>query len=348
MELTFARGTRHKSSATGKLDETPAVASRTRIQRGPEMGAATPEAKIWLLTNLVGKGVALALFALLYWGTMASLTRRWDQDANYSHGYLVPIVSGLLLWHRRPENWRRLPIQGGAVAGSLLILFALFIKGLTLLVASLFLESTSMLLALAGVILTLGGWTIGRWFAAPMAFLFFMVPWPSAAYSRLAMPLQLLVSRWSAAALETASIPVLREGNLLHLPGQTMHVAEACSGLRQLTAFLAIGCCAALMAPRPTWHRLAIALSSLPIAVVTNTLRVTLMGVLLARGRASWVNGPLHSVEGMVMVGLGVAMLWGLMRLLDWILESPPVGADGRIGLKAPSLIGSSSPSLFL
>jgi exosortase len=155
----------------------------------------------------------------------------------------------------------------------------------------------------------------------PTLFLLFAVPWPSALYSRIAFPLQQVVCQAAAVVIELFNVPVLREGNVMHLPKQSLHVAQACSGMRQLTAFLAISTCAAILMNRPKWYRAILLLSAVPIAVAINILRVSATGLVVVYGNPAWTQGTMHTVEGLVMVALGMAMLWAEIKVLDWMLE---------------------------
>lgn len=288
--------------------------------------------------------VGLLLFLTAsYWGTFTGLAHRWNSDPNYSHGYLVPLVSLYLAFQVRaqqtppervensdgdahPANGKHVALRGGLFFGTLILALGLLVRYATVLVPSTIVESLSLLLVLSGLVLLIGGWEWAKRLWAPVAFLSFMIPWPSAIYSRIAFPLQLFVSQTAAVILQVLGIPVLRDGNLIHLPGQTMHVAEACSGLRQLTAFLAICACAALLMPRPRWYRVLLLCSSIPIAVLINILRVTITGLMLNAGLREWTEGSLHTAEGMIMVGLGLGALMLETKLLDWLLEgeTPP------------------------
>jgi exosortase len=208
----------------------------------------------------------------------------------------------------------------GIFVGASFVLLGLAARMLTVLLPSLILQSLSMLTVAAGLVLLIGGRTWWRLLWPSLLFAVFMIPLPSAIYSRIAFPLQLFVSQLSTVVLEILGIPVHRDGNLIHLPGQVMHVAEACSGLRQLTAFIAICTCAALLMKRPGWYRAALLASSIPIAVLINILRVTATGLMLRYGNAEWTEGSLHTIEGLVMVGLGLLVLRLEIALLDWLL----------------------------
>jgi len=269
--------------------------------------------------------VAISLFIATYWETLVSLMSRWNSDANYSHGYLVPLAS-LYLLHQSLEGRRdkgEIALRGGMLTGSLLLTLGLLLAWGTTLVPSLVGECTSMLLVLSGAILAVGGWAWWRYAWAPVFFLVFMVPWPSSLYSQAAFPLQLFVSQVAGVLLQMLGIPVICDGSLLHLPGQTMHVAQACSGLRQLTAFLAMAACAALLVERPMWYRLTLLMSAVPIAILINILRVTITGILTYYGLGHLTEGAMHTVEGMIMILAGFGVMGLEIKLLDWLWIGP-------------------------
>lgn len=266
--------------------------------------------------------LSLLLWIAIYFPTLASLVRRWNSDANYSHGYLVPLVSAFLLKQSLEVYAGRssLNLIGGTLTGSVMLILALGLSVGTVLVPSVIAESASMLLSLWGLAILIGGWNWWRRLWAPIGFLVFMVPWPSELYSKAAFPLQLFASQVAAGILELCGLTVLREGNLIHLPGQTMHVAQACSGMRQLTAFLAIAACAAFLVRRPLWYRITLLASSVLIAFIVNVLRVTATGLVIYHFGANWTEGTLHTLEGLVMILLGLGILLAEIQLLDWLL----------------------------
>jgi exosortase len=271
--------------------------------------------------------VLFALWATAFFPTLTALVDRWGSDENYSHGFLVPIVSIYLAI----QNFKARPltgdVRGGMLFGATAILVGMLFGCVTVLFPSLLAECLAMLAVLAGGILLVGGREWWSRLQTPVLFLLFAVPWPSALYSRIAFPLQQVVCQAAAVVIELVGVPVLREGNVMRLPKHAMHVAQACSGMRQLTAFLAISTCAALLMNRPKWYRAVLFLSAIPIAVAINIVRVSATGLVMEFGDPAWTQGTMHTVEGLVMVALGMGVLWCEVRVLDWMLEGEPTTA---------------------
>jgi exosortase len=286
--------------------------------------------------NLALVATLFGLWVTAFFPTLTALVDRWSSDENYSHGFLTPIVSLYLAI----QNFKARPIEGrprgGLVLGGLVILLGMSAGCVTVLFPSLLAECVAMLSVLAGGILLLGGREWWSRLQTPTLFLLFAVPWPSALYSRIAFPLQQMVCQAAAVVIELFGVPVLREGNVIHLPKQSMHVAQACSGMRQLTAFLAISTCAALLMNRPKWYRAILFFSAIPIAVAINIIRVSATGLVMTHGDPAWTQGTMHTVEGLVMVALGMGVLWCEIRVLDWMLE-PSNPAPTVNALPAPA-----------
>jgi exosortase len=180
----------------------------------------------------------------------------------------------------------------------------------------------AFIMALAGICALLAGReALGRyWFA--FAFLGFMVPLPVALYSMIANPLQLLVSQLASVVLNTTGVPVLTEGNMMTLPGGVqMFVAEACSGMRQLTGFLALTAAVAYLTDRPLWYRTALVASAIPIAMTANVARVVLTGFIMYFVNPEYASGAYHTIEGLLMLGFGLSLLRAECWVLDGLAE---------------------------
>jgi exosortase len=278
----------------------------------------------------IGTVVCLGLFAILFEDTLGNFYYHWTTDENYSHGFLVPLISlyfANLVARRGP-----VPIRGGEWLGGLLLLIAVLVRLFTIPLPIPFLGDMAFLIGLAGGFTALFGTTALRcyWFA--FFFLVFMVPLPIALYSKIASPLQLLASRVASAVMNATGVPVLCEGNKMTLPGGVqMFVAEACSGMRQLTGFLALTTAVAYLSARPAWYRAVIVVSALPIALTANIARVVLTGYIMHFVNPQYAAGAFHTVEGLVMMGFGLLLLQSECWILDRISgrgnEPAPPGA---------------------
>ncbi len=261
---------------------------------------------------LAGLGLLVALFA----PTLEHFVRTWSTDENYSHGFLVPLIS----LYFANEAARRGPLNrhGGVAIGSGLILLAIMGRLATTLVPVGIVSDVAFLLALAGTVSILAGRAaLGR-FGFALAFLIFMVPLPIALYSAIASPLQRLVSLVGSGVLNAIGVPVLCQGNMMTLPGGVqMFVAEACSGMRQLTGFLALTTAFAYLSSRSTVIRAIVVSSSIPIALTANVLRVVLTGLIMYHINPEFAMGRYHTIEGLMMMGVGL----GLLAAECWVLS---------------------------
>lgn len=277
---------------------------------------------------LVGGVGCLALLSVLFQSNLRHFIYVWSTDPNYGHGFLVPLIS----LYFANEAARRGPgdYKSATGLGCGLILLASLGRLATTVVPLGFAADLAFLLGLAGVTALMGGRSVLRRYGFALAFLAFMVPLPIHLYTTIANPLQMMVSRAAARILTAGGIPVLCEGNHLTLPGDVrMFVAEACSGMRQLTGFLALTTAVAFLSERPGWYRLVLVGSSVPIALTANVARVVATGWLMSID-PSYAQGTMHTLEGLLMMGLGLAMLHLECRSLNYVAalwgvpESPP------------------------
>ena len=271
-----------------------------------------------------------AMLAVLYAANLRHFVYTWSSDDNYTHGFLVPLLS---LYFAR-ESLRQGPIEkkGGGVLGVGLLSASILAKLATILVPVGIVGDLGFIVGIAGICALVGGRSaLGR-FGFAIAFLVFMVPLPVALYTSLASPLQLMVSRLGSAILNAIGIPVLCEGNMMTLPGGTrMFVAEACSGMRQLTGFLALTTAVAYLSSRPAWHRAVLVMSSIPIAMTANVLRVTLTGCIMHTLDPKYASGNFHTIEGLLMMAVGLGLL-KLESVALTVLSTP-----GRSLAKVPA-----------
>jgi exosortase len=251
----------------------------------------------------------------LYADVIPALVRQWTADPDYSHGFFVVPLAAFFAWERR-EALARTPIHPHAAGlGVLAVSLVIFIAGRY--GSELFLTRVSMIGVLAGLILYLAGRAHLRILAFPIAFLLFMVPLPAIIFNQLAFPLQLVASRLGEVAISASGVPVLREGNVLLLPGRALEVAEACSGIRSLLSLLMLAIVLGYFTERRTGPRVAIALAAVPIAVIANAIRVAGTGLASYWISPAAAEGFFHSFSGWLMFVVALVGLLAVHRALE-------------------------------
>lgn len=270
---------------------------------------------------LLGALGCLGLLFLIFWPTLCHFVYVWTSDENYSHGFLVPLIS--LYFVNQAAERGPMTIRSGERLGMVLLAMSILGRLATVLVPVGFVGDLSFLLGLAGVTALIGGADVLRRFGFGISFLIFMVPLPNDLYARIASPLQLLVSHIASLVLNATNVPVLCEGNMMTLPGDVqMFVAEACSGMRQLTGFLALTTAVAYLSARPAWYRVTIVASSIPIAMTANVARVSLTGYIMYYLNPEYASGAYHTVEGLLLMALGLSLLRAECSVLDRLTAS--------------------------
>ena len=268
-----------------------------------------------LLSWLILGAVIVWAYASPIWG----LALRWWKEADYGHGFFVPIFSAVLLFLRW-KDWEKR--RFGLSASS-------FVVGLSLLAAAWLcryfahtyyirlLEPASIIPALAGVALLVGGWNGLGWSWPAIAFLVFMIPLPGAIADALRHPLQRISTLASTYILQVVGIPAISRGNIIVLPQGELGVVEACSGLRMMVLFFAVCVGAAFVVRRPLLDRVMMVLSAPAIAVTSNVFRISVTGVLHEVANPELADFVFHDLAGWLMAPVALALLWALLWWLD-------------------------------
>jgi exosortase len=269
---------------------------------------SSPTVRNILLTAL------LALTILAYLPALAGLVSDWYHDANYSHGFLVPLISGYLFWIKRKEL-AEIKISSSGVGlfiiGAGMILFILGNGA-----SEYFTVRFSFVVTLFGIILYNFGKAITRrvWFA--LFFLLFMIPIPYVIYFSATFPMQLLASKITIALLNLTGMPAVRQGNIIYLPNQALEVAEACSGVRSLVSLLALGALYAYISQKKFPAQVLLFLSTIPLAVIGNIFRVLVTSIIVYATDAHVTDEPLHTIMGASVFAIAFVTLFILSAIL--------------------------------
>jgi len=261
--------------------------------------------------------VIAGLVGALYGPVLLRMVTQWWQDPDYSHGFVVPLFVGYVLYLRRHEL-RQISIEPNKF-GFLVMLAAIGLLLVGSLGAELFVSRSSLLFLLAGMILFFAGWKMLHAVAFPLMFLGLMIPLPALIYNQVTFPLQLFASRLASNCIELLGIPVLREGNVLVLPNYSLEVVEACSGIRSLMSLIALAVAFGYFVERRLWARIVLVAFMLPIAVASNALRVVGASVATYFLGPQYAEGFFHTFQGwLIFVSAVVCMLfvhWVLTRI---------------------------------
>ncbi len=260
----------------------------------------------WVASRAAGRvaGVAAlpwiatgAAFLLLFWGPLAGMFSQWLSDPDSGHGLLLtPVAVVLAVKAGRLAGSRGQPVAGGLIlTGSVLLRY---VAGLA---AEVFTMRLSALGALFGIVVFFWGFRqLLKWWL-PAVLLVLSVPLPQVLTGTLALPLQFRASRMGAAMLAWRHVPVAVAGNVIQLPNQRLFVTEACSGLRSLTALLALGFLIGGVWLRTWWARAVLVLAAIPIAMLLNSVRIFLTGFAVFFINPKLGQGLMHYSEGWAM-----------------------------------------------
>jgi exosortase D (VPLPA-CTERM-specific) len=254
------------------------------------------------------------LTVLPYRDALARFIDVWNLQPEYSHGVLIPFLSLYLVWRQRDE------LRGLRFTGSWHGLWLIGIGAAMWLVGDLatiyWIVQYGFLVALYGVVLSLTGGKVFRRLWMPLLILVFMVPLPAFFNNSLSLQMQLWSSWLGVAFIRMAGISVFLEGNVIDLGSLQLQVAEACDGLRYLFPLMTLAFVMAHLFRAPFWKRVLLFVSSVPIAILMNSLRIGVIGITVEHWGRKMAEGVLHDFEGWVVFMFSTAALLGVAALL--------------------------------
>ncbi len=264
------------------------------------------------------------LFVYLFRNEIKSIIERWA-DPSWSHGFLIPLFSLYFINQHKTEilNLKTKPNYMGLfflVCGIVFYFFNIVSPA-----GYGYFRPLTMIAMMGVIVLFLGGWRLVKYTWLPIVFLVFAVPLPERIYFRLTYPMREVAAKISTILLNLVSgleatvsgvvIDVVYKGQRLDPP---LNIAEACSGMRLLMAFLALGVAMAYLHYRPIWQRIVLLASTIPIAIFCNIIRVTITGFIYVLISPKYAHGIYHDMLGMAMLPLA----FGLYGFLAWFMSS--------------------------
>ena len=261
--------------------------------------------------------VLLAVTVWSYWPTIVTLFKDWQGSDDYSAGQLVPLIALFFVWRER-KNLRECLLKPCWLGGIALLVLAQAGRTYGLLFMYESAERYSLVLTIAGLVLMVAGWQVFRRVIWILLILLLMVPLPGRIHNMISGPLQNMATTGSVFLMEAFGISVSQQGNVMMLNQDTaLAVAEACSGLRMLTAFVIVAAFIAYMIKRSRLQKAILLVSSIPVAVICNIVRIFVTAVLMLQVSAEVAEKFFHDFAGLVMMPAAVLLMFGELWLMN-------------------------------
>lgn len=324
-----------------------------------------------------------AALAFLFANVLAKLGFDWWTDENYSHGLLVPFVIGFIIWSEF-DALKKAVEKPKVLFGFVIVLFALLMLLAGTLGAELFVRRVSLVLILVGIVVYFFGAKILQLLVAPFALLLFSIPIPQIIFNKIAFPLQIYASQIAVWGIRLFEIPTVRKGNVFEILPQgatqiiALEVVEACSGIRSLMTLVSLALILAYFTRRKNynaddgwnfcfksfdfWRTIILMLSAIPIAVLTNSFRVTMTGVATYYYGKKALTPFWHDLSGWLVYLAALGLLLGINVLLKKLYDffksrnsaEPEISKfkfqnkDGKISSSSLPFFSSSKTPIFL
>lgn len=275
----------------------------------------------WLPSALAGA----ALLAFAYAPNIRSLATIWENEPNYSHGFLVGPIAAVILWRRlvdRPYEWA--PPQASWLAWGMLAAILAF-RAIAYERGMSWVENATLIPAAGLIAYVLGGRDLLSRAWPAVAFLVFMLPLPPSFNSMVSLPLQRIATVGSCFVLQLTGLWVVPTGNVITLTTphgpQQLEVALACNGLSMLMTLAATVTATVILVPMPTWKRLVVLASAVPIALVSNIARIVATGWLYYLLQGETAHQRAHDWSGYLMMPLALLLVGTELWVLSWLFD---------------------------
>lgn len=257
--------------------------------------------------------LVVALIAC-YWETIVGLYHIWSTDDDYSYAFLIPFISGYLIWENR-ETLSKTTLGWSWVGGGLLVFF-LIVSSYGILGSSPSAVRPAIPLVILSVCLFCFGKRVFRIMALPLSLLIFMVPLPTMFGTLVGVHLKMISTKLGELILRMFGVSVFVEGNIIDLGVTQLQVVDACSGLRYILPLLTVGIVFAHFFERTRWKQVFLVVTTVPLAIVTNGLRIGMTGILAQRYGPEVAEGFFHGFSGWLVFMFAFILLFLLHLML--------------------------------
>jgi exosortase len=304
--------------------------STTNIDQSLKKTETTDVRTLWdqrlLMSPRFAIGIAAVVLVIAYLPNLRSLMATWQDDPSYNHGFLVIPIALFILWQQRRNSEPKTQPETVLAPwwGWVFLVAVLLVRAVAYELGSDWLENATIIPAIAALVWSFGSWPLLRRVWPAIVFLVFMLPLPPRINNVLALPLQSLAATSSYFLLQLTGIWVIQEGNVINLNTshgvERLDVALACNGLRMLMTMAATVVATVFLLPLPNWKRIALLLSIVPIALISNMARIVATGwsYYLLEGETAkhWA----HDWAGLLMMPLALALVGLVLGILSWLV----------------------------
>ncbi len=317
------------------------VAMKRRFDYVAALRQQMPESNFRFSNAMIIAMAVVALgYYLLFKIQIMELISVWSKNPNFSDGFLIPLIALAFVFVR----WKTLKSlePRPSLAGLLILCLAVFGQVIFSIYGQLQFSELSMIAVLLGLMLWTLGWQHMKILWLPAIYLIFMIPPPGTLYVKITGPLQVISAAIGVSMLNLFGIHAVRTATQINMQVGThwhsLNVAQACSGIRLLTTFFALAILLGYTTNRPMWQKITLAVCALPVAIVSNSLRVALSGVMFVTLGREWARGSTHASLGLLMLIPAGLMQLGIAKLIDVVsqnlfvsdAEPPPSGRGAQ------------------
>lgn len=214
--------------------------------------------------------IFISMVGIFYYNTIGWLVESWINNVYYSHGFLVPLISGYIIWNMRKDL--SVVEKKTAHAGLGLFVFGILLHGIGVLYTIRFVSGISLIVTITGMVWYLFGWEFLNKIKFPVLFLLLMIPVPFV--DLIAPPAQSISAIASTGVANLVGIPVQMDGLVLNIPAGAFEVGLPCSGINSIISLLTIAAIYAFILEGGMAMKLIIVISSVPLALAGNILRI--------------------------------------------------------------------------
>ena len=266
--------------------------------------------------------IVLVLFVIGYFPVFLFLGKKWVDSFDYTYAFFALPVIIYMVWQKRSlfneRDGANLLGLAGVVLTTIMYLTFLKLKVFTI-------SSVLMVMAVVSGFIYLAGWRILRVLVIPILLMFLLIPIPNQLYASITLPLQLKVSQVSELLIQLFNIPLLRQGNILTIPGKVFEVIEACSGIRSMMALCSLSLMLGYFTLKRNLSVLLLLAFSVPVALIVNIVRVLTMILAYHYFALDLTEGNAHTITSSVVFCLALALLYMLLRMLEsWETKKKP------------------------